>query len=137
MKTQKWGVVIMLLMQSCNPVEPDSQQWVPEELIGQWKTVAVFDSDGSNEPRWRDYQSDKTYDIWYKENGEYASFDFTYNDQCNDGTYSVNKKYEITFYTPCAGIYIVQIDSLFGDTLIIDANHFEFIKTKSFRVGIK
>lgn len=134
MKKLSCCLLVLILVLGCNPDEPEPKPWVPDGLIGKWKTIAIFDTDGNGDPKWRFYQSDKEYDIWYKENGEYASFAFINNDKCNNGTYSVNKNYDLTYYTPCSGTSIVHIESLLGDTLIIDANHFETIKNKSVKV---
>jgi len=98
----------MMLSLSCSKHDDKSQNNMPQELIGKWKIVEVYSTDGGSPASWSPYDSGEVYDIWIKENNTYISKD---NDEnCNNGSFSLDND-QITFH-PCASAYPFTIETL-------------------------
>lgn len=117
----------MMFSLSCSNNDEKSQNNVPQELIGKWKIVEVYSTDGGSPASWSPYDSEEVYDIWIKENNTYISED---NDEnCKNGRFSLDND-QITFH-PCASEYPFTIEILTIDTLILRDNYIpDILKTK-------
>jgi len=125
-------ILAFFLFFSCDEENTSIQPKIPPELIGKWKVIAIYDTYGGSSPEWRTYYTGKEYDIWFKSNSEFTVTDPI--DTCNLGEYSVSADMQITYENPCYETSIVTIVSLNAELLIIDANHFEYMKTKYIKV---
>lgn len=125
--------MIVLLLVSCHKDKPIVvQPYIPADLIGKWKITEIFDTDGGSAPLWRVYNTAEEYDIWFKDNSDYTQ---PGTSTCYAGKYSVSEALKITFVNSCGDISIETIDSLSAHELIIDANWFEFMKTRYVKVA--
>ena len=131
---------VVLLLVSCHKPEnkPVIQPWVPERLIGKWKPISIYNQlTGAGPAVWHPYQTANEYDFWFKETGEYSTFEVNPTCPGIKITYVVSKNLLITFTSTCGtgvGTGVASIDSLYGDTLIINSHAMEIEMTKSVRV---
>ena len=116
----------LMLSFSCSNSDDKPENNVPQELIGKWKIVEIYSSDGSNES-WSPYDSGESYDIWLKSDWSYVSSDS--NEDCNNGSFSINND-QITFL-PCASEYPLTIETMTVEILVLRDNFTpEVYKTK-------
>lgn len=123
-------LILSLFLWGCsNDDSPkDEPNNIPQELIGKWKTVAVYATDGASEPQWRDEDTGAIYDYWFKSNGEYVFFD-----GISSGVYSVNSENYLTLTNVRSITY--SIESISNDSLLIDCLNFEPLKYKYVKVS--
>ena len=105
---------------------------IPEELIGKWKIVEVYETDGGSEPQWREYMSSNSFHIWFKSNYQYQNTDGDEN--CLTGIYSINSS-SLKYESICGGQSEVSIELLETNLLIIDFLNFEPYKHKYVKVS--
>ncbi|HEY4618186.1 MAG TPA: lipocalin family protein [Flavobacterium sp.] len=124
-------ILSIMLSTSCSNNDDKPQNNVPQELIGKWKIAEIYSSDGSS-ASWSPHDSGEIYDIWFKSNWTYVSFDN--NENCNNGNFSINDN-QITFY-PCTSDYPLTIEVLTTETLIL-RDYFtpEVYKTKYSKIS--
>jgi hypothetical protein len=127
-------IILSFLYTGCKKDNHDLQPKIPIDLIGKWKTIAIYDTDGGSAPMWREFNTGQEYDIWFKNNSEYTQTDSSI---CNSGKYLVSEVWEITFENSCGDKDVQTIDSLSTHILIIDTKFFETIKIKYVKVGEK
>lgn len=127
--------IIATLTLSCSKSDNEPENNIPTELIGKWKAIEIYSTDGGSPATWSLYDSGLVYDIWFKSHGTYMlGRDSSNNLECKEGNYSVIGN-EITYSdSPCAPEVPVFIESLTAVELIIDGNFFEPSKTKYIRV---
>lgn len=111
----------------------DPKSTIPPELIGKWKIVELYTSDGSN-AYWHVYDSGRVWDKWFKSDGTYLNTDTDLPIDCMSGNYTVNNNYIQYSNSPCVPEEPVIIESLSNRELTIDGNFFEPIKTKYIKV---
>ena len=128
MKNMPLKLIISLMSLACSNNNEEPQNNIPAELIGKWKIVERFTSDGTS-GYWHSYDSEYFYDLWLKANGTFSTED---EDACSNCTYIVLNN-QITFY-PYGVDYPSNIESLSNEELILNANHFEPIKTKYVKI---
>lgn len=103
---------------------------VPPELIGKWKIVEIYSSDGSS-ASWKPHDSGQVYDLWLKSDWTYLTLDNNVN--CNKGNFSINNN-QITFH-PCASEYPLTIETISAEILILRDNFTpEVYKTKYLKI---
>lgn len=128
-------LVIYFMVASCNKDNNDDpKNTIPPELIGKWKAVEIYSTDGGSPATWSTYDSGRDWDKWFKSDGTY-SLSYPYTDpDCMGGTYSVSDN-DITYGdNPCTDGTPVTIEILTENELLINANHFEAMKTKYIKV---
>jgi len=127
----KFKFIILLFLISCikDPVL-EIEKTIPEYLIGKWKIVEVYSSEGGEPEEWRVDTTGFEYDIDFKNSGEY----FVQADSCNIGNYSVENEI-ITFVRDCNNsTWEYEIEILTTDTLIVITQIFELVKNKYVKV---
>lgn len=121
----------LILALSCSKSNDELKNNVPQELIGKWKIIEIYSSDGSNES-WSSYDSGESYDIWLKSDWSYLSSNS--NEDCNNGSFSINNA-QITFL-PCASEYPLTIETITVDILVLRDNFTpEVYKTKYSKIA--
>jgi hypothetical protein len=123
------SLVLVLFILGCSNekipnIEPNN---IPQKLLGKWKIVEVFETDGASEPQWRNYTSSNNFNVWFKSDGKYVNSDGDVN--CLTGTYSL-KNDTLSYFSSCGGKSEVYIELLLSDTMIIDGLNFEPFKIK-------
>ena len=103
---------------------------IPQELIGKWKIVQVYETDGGSEPQWRDENTGHSYDYWFKSNGA-----FLQSDGVISGSYVIDENNDIELTVNSVKKY--HIEYLSSNTLIIDLLNFEPLKLKFIKVSQK
>lgn len=104
---------------------------IPQELIGKWKIVEVYDSHGGNDPYWLPHETGAIYDYWFKESG-----DFLKNNGEIQGNYTVDKDNYIFFQSSNnQNSYTYFIENITIDSLIIDLLNFEPLKYKYIKIS--
>ena len=84
----------LVLSFSCSNKDDKPENNVPQELIGKWKLIEIYESDG-NSNSWVPYDSGESYDIWFKEDlGLVVS---TMIEGCQIGSFSISSN-KITWY---------------------------------------
>jgi len=123
-------LILSLFLWGCsNDDSPkDEPNNIPQELIGKWKTVAVYETDGASEPQWRDEDTGAVYDYWFKSDGSFVQSDGIY-----EGKYVVDSDLNLTL-TINSSIN-VKIEELTSNILIIDCLNFEPLKYKYVKVS--
>lgn len=101
---------------------------IPQQLIGKWKIVEVYETDGGSEPQWRNEDTGAIYDYWFKSNSTFLQSDGIYN-----GTYTIDTSMKLTFTTNSPNT--VLIEQLTSSQLIIDFLNFEPYKHKYIKVN--
>lgn len=119
-------ILLTLFLSSCTKNDTPENN-VPPELIGKWKIVETYSSDGSSNS-WNSYDSGKIYDIWFKDGGETIVSNMIEN--CQVGIYSISKNNEIIIDLPCGEKSTIPIVSLTNTTLITDVTYIEYELTK-------
>lgn len=125
---------IFFVTSNCyNSTNEDPKNTIPPELIGKWKIVELYTSDGSNS-YWHTYDSGREWDTWFKSDGTYT-LSYPYTDpNCMGGTYSILEN-DITFSdNPCTDGTPVTIEVLTENELQINSIFFEIYKSKSIKV---
>jgi len=122
-------LIFSLFILGCsNNHNPNEEPNIPQELIGKWKIIEVYETDGASEPQWRDEDTGAIYDYWFKSNGSFLQSDGAFSgsymiDENNDIELTINnvKKYHIEYLT--------------SDSLIIDLLNFEPLKVKYVKIS--
>ncbi|WP_452222492.1 hypothetical protein [Lacinutrix salivirga] len=113
----------LVLSFSCSNNDDKPENNVPQELIGKWKLIEIYASDG-NSNSWVPYDSGESYDIWFKEDlGLVVS---TMVEGCQIGSFSISSNNEIVYNLPCSEQSIIPIESLSETTLITDVTYIEY-----------
>ena len=133
MKNMFLILTFSLMSLGCSNNNDDPQNNILPELIGKWKIVERYSTDGGSPASWSPYDSGEIYDKWFKSDGTFIIVGIN-NPDCASGTYSVENNYITYTDSPCAPEKPVIIESLTHTELIIDANFFEPIKTKYIKV---
>ena len=124
-------LVITFLGCSKGSEEPNN---IPPELIGKWKVVERYTTDGGSDPTWSLYDSGRIYDKWFKGDGTYILTRPSTNPDCMGGNYSVLENNITYSNNPCTTGAPVTIELLTENELIIDTNFFEPFKVKYIKV---
>lgn len=103
---------------------------IPKELIGKWKIVEVYETDGGSEPQWRNENTIYEYNIWFKNNGEYIK-----NEGDSYGIYELENNNLKYILTSTQNSQTVHIENLTINSLIIDFLNFEPYKHKYMKVS--
>jgi hypothetical protein len=103
---------------------------IPQELIGKWKIIEVYETDGASEPQWRNESTIYKYNIWFKNNGEYIK-----NEGDSYGIYELENNNLKYILTNTQNSQVVYIENLTTDNLIIDFLNFEPYKHKYIKVS--
>lgn len=118
-----------MLSLSCSNNDDKFQNNVPQELIGKWKIVEMYSTDGGSPPSWSTYDSGEVYDIWFKNDWTYSSTSSA-NPDCINGEYSISENYLTLFNSACAPEEPLIVENLTENELVIDANFIEPYKSK-------
>lgn len=128
-------LIFSLIIVGCsNDTPKEEPNTIPEELIGKWKIVEVYETDGGSEPQWREYISSNDFHVWFKSDYQYENTDGDIN--CLTGTYSINNDI-LKYQSVCGGMSVVSIELLENDLLIIDYLNFEPFKHKFIKVSLE
>jgi hypothetical protein len=100
----------------------------PQELIGKWKIVEVYETDGASEPQWRDENTGAIYDYWFKSDKSFMQSDGIY-----EGNYTVDSSLNLTLTINSSNT--VKIEKFKSDSLIIDFLNFEPYKQKYIKIS--
>lgn len=126
-------LIFSLFILGCsNNHTPYEEPKIPQELIGKWKIVEVYETDGGSEPQWREYISSNDFHVWFKSNYQYENTDGDTN--CLTGTYSIINNV-LKYQSICGGMSEVSIELLVDNLLIIDFLNFEPYKHKFIKVS--
>lgn len=109
-------------------MQNDEPNNIPQELIGKWKIVEVYETDGASEPQWRDEDTGAVYDYWFKADKSFMQSDGTYK-----GMYTVDSDLKLTLTINSSNT--LKIEKLKSDTLIIDFLNFEPYKCKYLKIS--
>ena len=123
----------MMLSLSCSKHDDKSQNNVPQELIGKWKIVEIYSTDGGSPTSWSPYDSGEVYDIWFKENSEFIVSNMI--EGCQIGSFSMSSNDEIIIDLPCSEQSIIPIDSLSESILITNTTYIEYELSKYQKVS--
>lgn len=85
---------MLLSLASCSDDDTKSQN---ENILGTWKLIETYGSDGGSNPQWRPVDNGYTYT--FNNDGTFSSTRFT---ECTTGTYGVSNSTIILDYG-CAG----------------------------------
>lgn len=122
-------LIFSLFIMGCsNDHTPNEEPNIPQELIGKWKIIEVYETDGGREPQWRDEDTGAIYDYWFKSDGTFLQSDGIYN-----GTYTIDTSMKLTFTINSPNT--VSIEQLTSTQLIIDFLNFEPYKHKYIKVS--
>ncbi len=122
--------LIIILMFSfsilgCTKDSDSENNNIPIELIGKWKAIEIYSTDGGSEPIWRNYSDQFTY--------VFSNNNVTVRDNlqagCNEGTFSIKNGNTIEFIFPCIS-YNSYIETNTNTLLILDTKNFEPLKYK-------
>jgi hypothetical protein len=124
------SLVFVLFILGCSNeqipnIEPNN---IPQELIGKWKIVEVYETDGASKPQWRNKNTGSIYDYWFKIDNSFLQSDGIY-----EGTYSVDSN--MTLKLTINSSNSVKIETLNLDTLVINYLNFEPFKYKFRKVS--
>ena len=119
---------LFILGCSKNDTPKEDPNNIPQELIGKWKIVQVYETDGGSEPQWRDEDTGHSYDYWFKSNGTYVKFDGISN-----GVYIINSGNYITLTNVSSVTYLIE--SISNDEILINYLNFEPLKYKYIKVS--
>ncbi len=123
-------LILIIIFIGCTKSSEEPNN-TPPELIGKWKIVEIFSTDGGEPATWALYDSGEAYDLWLKQNGTYS--DPNTDETCNNGSYLISDN-QITF-SPCASEYPLTIENLTQSTLILRDNFIpDIFKTKYIKV---
>ena len=109
----------------------DPENNVPPELIGKWKIVEIYSSDGSS-ASWKPHDSGQVYDLWFKNGGETIVSNMIEN--CQVGTFSISANDEIIINLPCSEKSTIPIVSLTNTNLVTNTTYIEYELTKYVKV---
>lgn len=129
MKNLIFTIIIAVITLNCSKSDSENQNNIPPELIGKWKVIEVYSTDGGSPAVWSSYDSGYEYDIWFKNDGIFMITGTT-NTDCMSGNFVVSGN-DITYSNSiCASNEPVTIELLNETDLLINLNHFEPYKTK-------
>ncbi|OQY05244.1 MAG: hypothetical protein B6I20_01590 [Bacteroidetes bacterium 4572_117] len=106
---------------------------VPPELIGKWKIVEIYETDGGSLPSWRTYNSGNEYHVWFKFNNKYEKSGGALT--CLTGNYTILDNNYLRYNSVCGGEQEVYIELLKKDSLIIDLKIFEAHKLRYIKIS--
>jgi len=72
---------ILISLTSCNSDDTNKQE---STVIGNWKLIETYGSDGGNNPQWNSVANGYTYT--FNQNGSFTSNRFS---ECSEGNYSI------------------------------------------------
>ena len=132
MKNMFLILIISLMSLGCSNNNDDPQNNIPAELIGKWKIVERFTSDGTS-GYWHSYDSGEIHDLWFKNNGE-VFFTSLISTPCYKATYTVINNEIWYSNSTCIADTPNTIELLTENELLIDFNFFEPMKTRYIKV---
>ena len=65
-------LILLLILLGCSDDNEDPKNNIPAELIGKWKIVEKYTSEGGSNHIWSHYDSGRIYDKWFKNDGTYV-----------------------------------------------------------------
>lgn|SRR5690606_29975784 len=125
-------LLCLMLSFSCSNSDGKPENNVPQELIGKWKLIEIYSSDGTTSS-WSPYDSGEVYDIWFKENGTVIFIGNSEN--CMDASYSVTGNNIYYSNNPCTTEDPIFIEFLTESELILDLNSIEPHKSKFIKLN--
>ena len=125
-------LILSLLTLGCsndNTPKEESNN-IPQELIGKWKIVEIFETDGGSNPEWRNENTIYGYNIWFKSNGVYIK-----NEGDTQGRYELENNNIKYILASTQNSQTVHIENLTVNTLIIDFLNFEPYKHRYIKIS--
>lgn len=131
MKNLILTIILATITLSCSKNDNETQNNIPTELIGKWKIIEVYTTEGGlNDGAWSSYDSGHEYDTWFKNDGTFLLTNPSTNPDCMGGNYSILENNITYSNNPCSIDQPVTIELINEINLIINLNHFEIYKTK-------
>lgn len=110
---------------NCSKSDSENQNNIPPELIGKWKVIEVYSTDGGSEPKWSSIVNGFSY--------TFSNDNIVIRDNlqtgCNEGKFSLKNENTILFVFPCI-TYESFIENNTNTLLILDTKNFEPLKYK-------
>lgn len=98
---------------------------IPTELIGKWKVIEIYSTDGGSEPEWIEIADGFSYTF----SNNYIVIRDNLQTGCNEGKFSIINENTIKFVFPCIS-YNSYIENNTDTLLILDTKNFEPLKYK-------
>lgn len=110
---------------NCSKDDNNQKNNIPPELIGKWKAIEIYSTDGGSEPTWSNIVNGFSY--------TFSNDNIVIRDNlqtgCNEGKFSLKNENTILFVFPCIS-YESFIENNTNTLLILDTKNFEPLKYK-------
>ena len=123
MKTLFYLSILFLPLFSCSKSDKDDTNPTTSNLIGKWKQIEIFGSNGGSNPTWQKVTNG--YTIEFLSNGKFISSKFT---ECSTGGYAISITNEISMTYNCSSFtnnYIEKVETNTNSQLIIKPTYLE------------